>query len=84
MEAGLLRLLPTGACMCVCVCMCTFVDAHDSYSLIHFMYTCNVCTYTSLQVSTQSELADDPCKDTKYQETSVDTMRAQKDEVKLQ
>ena len=34
-----------------------------------------------LQVSTQPEIADDPCKDVKYKEATVDSMRAQKDEV---
>ena len=34
-----------------------------------------------LQVSTQPEIADDPCKDIKYKEATVDSMRAQKDEV---
>lgn len=34
-----------------------------------------------LQVSSQPEIADDPCKDTKYSEPAVDAMRAQKDEV---
>ena len=34
-----------------------------------------------LQVSTQPEIADDPCKDVKYKEAIVDSMRAQKDEV---
>ena len=34
-----------------------------------------------LQVSTQPEIADDPCKDAKYKEATVDSMRAQKDEV---
>ena len=35
-----------------------------------------------LQVSTQPELADDPCKDPKYQEPAVDAMRAEKDKVR--
>ena len=34
-----------------------------------------------MQVSTQPEIADDPCKDVKYKEAAVDSMRAQKDEV---
>ena len=34
-----------------------------------------------LQVSIQSELGADPCKEVKYKETSVDAMRLQKDEV---
>ena len=37
-----------------------------------------------MQVSVKPELADDPCKDPKYQEPAIDTMRAQKDEVELQ
>ena len=32
-------------------------------------------------MSTQPEIADDPCKDVKYNEPTVDSMRAQKDEV---
>ena len=32
-------------------------------------------------MSTQPEIADDPCKDIKYKEPTVDSMRAQKDEV---
>ena len=32
-------------------------------------------------MSTQREIADDPCKDVKYKEPMVDSMRAQKDEV---
>ena len=32
-------------------------------------------------MSTQPEIADDPCKDVKYKEPTVDSMRAQKDEV---
>jgi len=35
-----------------------------------------------IQVSTQPELADDPCKDHKYQEQAVDAMRAEKDKVR--
>ena len=34
-----------------------------------------------LQVSTQPEIADDPCKNVKYKEATVDSMRSQKDEV---
>ena len=37
-----------------------------------------------MQVSVKPELADDPCKDPKYQEPAIDAMRAQKDEVELQ
>ena len=33
------------------------------------------------QVSVQSELGADPCKEIKYKETAVDAMRMQKDEV---
>jgi len=39
-------------------------------------------TLVHMQVSTQPELADDPCKDHKYQEQAVDAMRAEKDKVK--
>ena len=34
-----------------------------------------------LKVSSQPEVADDPCKDSNYKEAAVDTMRRQKDEV---
>ena len=33
------------------------------------------------QVSARPDVLDDPCRDPKYLETAVDTMRSQKDEV---
>ena len=57
-------------------------------TLSHFLYTCvfspsllSATLLPPLQVSSRPELADDPCKDPKYQEAAMDTMRAQKDEV---
>ena len=53
-----------------------------------YMYTkLQACMFEELsppllQVSTQPEIADDPCKDVKYKEATVDSMRAQKDEVR--
>lgn len=37
----------------------------------------------AMQVSSQSEVLADPCKDANYKEAAVDTMRLQKDEVTL-
>ena len=45
---------------------------------VSFSYD-DICLYS--QVSGRPEVVDDPCKDTKYREREVDTMRAQKDEV---
>ena len=52
---------------------------------IHVHKVANLCVEEVspplLQVSTQPEIVDDPCKDVKYKEATVDSMRAQKDEV---
>ena len=46
------------------------------------MLVASAVTLVHMQVSTQPELADDPCKDHKYQEQAVDAMRAEKDKVR--
>ena len=55
---------------------------HGELPQIVYNYAGGVFSWCPLlQVSTQPEIADDPCKDVKYKEATVDSMRAQKDEV---
>ena len=55
------------ACVCVRVCVCVRCKS------------CKCCPFQ--KTSNKSHIPDDPCKDVKYQEPAIDSMRAQKDEV---
>ena len=46
------------------------------------MYVC-VCVLHYQKTSGGSQMPDDPCKDAKYKESTIDSMRAQKDEVQV-
>ena len=54
----------------------------SSIAEYHGIAVVSAAMLVHLQVSTQPELADDPCKDPKYQEPAVDAMRAEKDKVR--
>ena len=77
-ETSILWLLPTGM---------KLIYIRKRFSVLRYsqFISCSYpyqFIYLPVQVSVQSNLADDPCKDTKYKEDVVDTMRLQKDNVR--
>jgi len=65
--------------------MLTFIFRDKMY---HICIVIRACTFIVLlfcgaaqKTSRKSQIPDDPCKDVKYQESAIDSMRAQKDGV---
>ena len=88
------RLVNLIYCLYTYVACSSWLLAHLLFHLRLFVGSSSIAEYhgiavvsaamlVHMQVSTQLELADDPCKDPKYQEPAVDAMRAEKDKVRI-